>query len=348
MLSRQLLSDLLWIIAFLIGLPASAPDVGPVYRELTAFTAEGSSAVAALVDEHGQISVFASGRGADEPVPLGSVRKWFTAALVLMLVDEGTLSLDAPIASVLSPWKTPLRDQITLRQLLSHTSGLVRRPPPGSCSGAITLAACVDTISAVPLLSLPGERFRYSSAGFNVAARVAEQATGQRWEVLLEQRLFAPLGMTRTEARPAGPGLPEMVGEIWSTPEDFARFLRMLLECSAMAACLLSREAVIEMERSQLGDIPRTALTAELAMGGGDYGLGVWRSEVDARGDSVLASAHGKGGFLAWVDHRTGRAGVLSVRGRLSDSGPVLEGPMARALMKRLSRRTEVSSRRAR
>lgn len=332
-IGRKLLSDVLWLLAFLIGLPAQESDIDPVYRTLADLCADGGSVSVALIDARGPIQVAAVGRAADALVPLGSARKWLTSAVVLMLVEEGKLSLDAPIADVLTRWQSPYRDQITLRHLMSHTSGLVRRPPPGRCSGAQTLAACVDQIAVLPLLSLPGERFRYSSAGFNVVARVAEEASGMRWQDLMQQRLFSPLGMRQTTLLPAGPGLPEMVGEIWSTPEDFARFLLSLLRCGSPGA-LLSCASVAEMERSQTGSIPRSALVG-MGTEASDYGLGVWRGAVDEGGRAMLVSAHGKGGFLAWIDRREGTAGALSLRGQ---SEAALRGRAAVALMKQLGR----------
>jgi D-alanyl-D-alanine carboxypeptidase len=238
------LSDLLWLLACLVGLPAPEVPVPPLQRELVELVGGGPlRGVAVVVDREGRTQVASVAQAPDEPIVVGSARKWLIAALVLLLVDEGELSLDEPVARWLPRWQQPYKDRITLRMLLSHTSGLPRRPPAGFCSGALTLGACIDRLADLSLRAEPGTRFHYSSLGFNVAARVIEVASGSRWQDLLQARLLEPLGMERTELRPAGPGLLDMAGEMWSTPTDFARFLHMLLEEDP----LLSAEALAEM-----------------------------------------------------------------------------------------------------
>jgi CubicO group peptidase (beta-lactamase class C family) len=336
---RRVLSDLLWALAFLIGLPAPELPQSPVQQELVRLVGDSPlRGVIVVLDREGRTWEASVDQGPDEPIGVGSARKWLIAATVLMLVDEGRLSLDEPIARWLPRWQQPYKEQITLRMLLSHTSGLPSRPPPGSCSGALTLAACIDRLADLSLRDEPGTRFHYSSMGFNVAARVAEVASGTRWQDLLQRRLLDPLGMHRTGLRPAGPGLLDMAGELWSTPTDFARFLRLLLDGGQLQGrSLLSPEAIAEMERNQTRVHFSAAVVPEgLGLVVRGYGLGMWRSVVDDRDQLELATAHGKGGFLAWLDRRTGTAGVLALQGV---DGPV-EAPRgfdALRLMERLS-----------
>lgn len=331
MISRGALADLIWILAFLVGLPSPEVDIDPVYRTLAAMP--GESTVAALVDREGHIRTFALGRDPEEPVPLGSARKWFTAAVALMLVEEGRLSLDGPIAEILTSFHEPMHRQITLLHLLTHTSGLARQPPPGLCSGAGTLALCVDRLAAVPLRAQPGERFHYSSAGYNVAARAIEAVTGQTWRQTLEERLFMPLQMHRTELRPAGPGLPDMIGEIWSTPSDYARFLRALI--GAGRPPLLSQSSLDEMARNHTAGLPYVNFPDGEAGDDGGYGLGMWRGAVDPGDNLQLAVTHGKGGFLGWIDLRLGTAGALSLFGE--QGAPILRGEPAVAWIERIN-----------
>jgi CubicO group peptidase (beta-lactamase class C family) len=319
----RLLSDFLWVLAFLIGLPAPERPQIPLQRELVQLVGDSPlRGVVVVVDRAGNTQIAAVGQGPDEPIAVGSARKWLVSALILALVDEGRLSLDEPIARWLPRWQQPLKDRITLRMLLSHTSGLPRRPPPGLCSGATTLAACTDRLAELSLRAEPGTRFYYSSMGFNVAARVVEAASGERWQDLLARRLLEPLGMERTELRPAGPGLLDMAGELWSTPTDFARFLQMLLDEGQLdGRSLLSAGAIAEMERNQtLTHFSPDVVPEGLGLVVRGYGLGMWRSLVGPHDQLELATAHGKGGFLAWLDRRTGQAGVLSLQGT---EGPV-------------------------
>ena len=96
--------------------------------------------------------------------------------MLLSLVDDGTLSLDEPIGPTL-PWLTGPAGAITLRQLLSHTSGL---PASVECAEP-TPAACDAAIAVAPLIDVPGEGFHVTDLDAHVAARLAETAAGRPW-----------------------------------------------------------------------------------------------------------------------------------------------------------------------
>lgn len=131
---------------------------------------------------------------ADTAVPLGSLTKPFTAALVLLLADDGDFDLDDPVADHLPE----LRDvpTVTVRQLLSHTGGLPTGPD--SDAAARTTAAqylsCVCT--AQNLLFAPGTDFSYSNAGYVAAGRLIETVTGMPWHEAMTTLLLEPLGIT--------------------------------------------------------------------------------------------------------------------------------------------------------
>ncbi len=113
---------------------------------------------------------------------VASISKAITAYAVLGLVERGVLSLDEPVHQYLSqPWLPPsdYAEQITLRQLLSHTSGLTNQVNP------------VNKSIAYP----PGERFEYSGVGFIYLQEVMEQATGKSLEQLAQELVFEPLEM---------------------------------------------------------------------------------------------------------------------------------------------------------
>ena len=113
---------------------------------------------------------------------VASISKAITAYAALRLVERGVLSLDEPVHQYLSrPWLPPsvYAEQITLRQLLSHTSGLTNNVNP------------VDKSIVYP----PGERFEYSGVGFIYLQEVMEQATGKSLEQLAQELVFEPLEM---------------------------------------------------------------------------------------------------------------------------------------------------------
>lgn len=127
-------------------------------------------------------------------IGLASGTKPFTAFAVLQLVDEGKVKLDEPIIKYLpeltlddARWK-----QVTVRQLLSHTSGL---PNPTIVAPAYTLQEGVERLNDWKLNSNPGEKYFYSNANYWTLAYLVEQISGVNFNDYLTQKVFSPLGM---------------------------------------------------------------------------------------------------------------------------------------------------------
>lgn len=139
----------------------------------------------------------------DDRFRIASISKQLTAVAVLQLVDEGKVDLGAPIGRYLhdapKAWA-----QVTVAQLLSHTSGIVTRAdaPPAVTAAldqATTLAGLRKILDAQPLHEAPGTRHAYNNWGYSLLAQLLEAESGQRYCDYVTQRLLAPLGMTRTE-----------------------------------------------------------------------------------------------------------------------------------------------------
>ena len=128
---------------------------------------------------------------------IGSVSKQFLASGMMILIQDGKVSLDDPVQKYLED--APLTwNGITVRRLLSHTSGLVRE---GQAFDALKAQPDIQVIrSAYPqaLLFAPGEQWRYSNVGYFTAAEILSRVSGQPWQAFLEQRIFGPLNMTAT------------------------------------------------------------------------------------------------------------------------------------------------------
>jgi CubicO group peptidase (beta-lactamase class C family) len=185
-------------------------------RERLAYFAIPGVAVAVV---HGGETVWAAGYGlasleTGEPVSpstrfrVGSVSKLFTATAVMMLRDEGKLALSDPVAKHL-PWFTPKSPdpawpRPTVEQLLTHTSGLPRDTsiPYWTTHDFPTAAAVRATIPSLPLLSYPGESYRYSNLGIAIAGDVVAAASGESWASFVDRRILAPLGMSSSRAEP--------------------------------------------------------------------------------------------------------------------------------------------------
>jgi D-alanyl-D-alanine carboxypeptidase len=131
---------------------------------------------------------------------LASLSKTFTAQAILLLAAEEKLSL----SDTVSRWYPDLTgaNKITVRQLLSHTSGFPDHYPQTYPAGPRTKAAEPDTIIAQwgkhPLLFVPGTEFRYSNLNYLIAGRIVEKLSGKPLFQFMTERIFHPLGMTAT------------------------------------------------------------------------------------------------------------------------------------------------------
>lgn len=132
-----------------------------------------------------------------------SITKIFSGITILRLVEKGLLSLDAPVKTYV-PWLT-LRDaeaaeKMTLRHLLSHTSGLPKEYTPEGARDESALEPSLQSeLPVAELVSKPGEgKYLYSNLGIRLASLCAERVTGQRFTALVEQTVLAPLGMDQT------------------------------------------------------------------------------------------------------------------------------------------------------
>lgn len=133
------------------------------------------------------------------PMSVGSLAKSFTAFAVLQLVDRGKLDLDEPVTDVLPDFTVQGADaaQITLRMLLSHTSGL---PNPLLVAATGSLEEDVDRIGSVHVSTAPGTAYSYSNLNDRVLARVVEVAAEQDFDAYLSRHIFGPLGMDHTSS----------------------------------------------------------------------------------------------------------------------------------------------------
>lgn len=205
---------------------------------------------------------------------IGSISKQFTAAAVLFLQQEGKLSLEDKVAK----WYPELTraDEITIRQLLTHTSGYSDFWPhdyvPTMMQTAIDPDSVIHRWAGAPLDFEPGTKWEYSNTNFVLAGRIVEKITGMSLFDFLEERVFGPLGMTtvvnfdqgkmtssdptpyrRFGLGPMRPALPEgsgwMLGaaELAMTPADLARW-----DISLMRENLLDPESYRALERDQL------------------------------------------------------------------------------------------------
>jgi CubicO group peptidase (beta-lactamase class C family) len=132
---------------------------------------------------------------------VGSNSKVFTATLVRRLVEAGLLDLDTPIGTYLPDLvlaDPQAVETITLRHLLSHTSGLEGDRFEDTGQGDDALARYVAGAGDWAQVTAPGELWSYGSSGFGIAGRIIEVVTGTGFEAAMQERVFAPLGLERS------------------------------------------------------------------------------------------------------------------------------------------------------
>jgi len=137
---------------------------------------------------------------------IGSISKSFTALGIAQLADQHQVDLDTPVIRYVPDLRLsdPQATQaVTLRQLLSHTSGL---PADEQWPGEVppTRQGIVREFATMPITAKPGTRFQYCSRCVVLAAYVLEQITGQSWETYTRTSIFEPLGMTTASFGPLG------------------------------------------------------------------------------------------------------------------------------------------------
>jgi CubicO group peptidase (beta-lactamase class C family) len=180
---------------------------------------------------------------------IGSITKTLVAVEVMRMRDEGLLDLNDDLGRHLTD--TPFGSQVTIAQLLSHTSGL-QAETNGPWWERIPGGTWPELMASRPALKFrPGAKFHYSNVGYAVLGELVARLRGRRWDEVVHRELLEPLGMLRTSARPldeaaaAGRAVhphadllhvePEHdaaamapAGQLWSTVQDLSRWAAFL------------------------------------------------------------------------------------------------------------------------
>ena len=146
---------------------------------------------------------------------IGSVSKQFIAAGIMLLIEEGKVSLDDNVGKFLEgtpeSWKP-----ITIRHLLTHTSGIVREAPGFDPLKIQTDADVIKTAYSLPLRFTPGEKYEYCNVGYFTLAEIISKVSGKPWGDFLNERVFTPLGMTATRTTTVTDLVPNRAnGYVW-------------------------------------------------------------------------------------------------------------------------------------
>lgn len=281
---------------------------------------------------------------------LASITKPVTACALMLLVERGKVSLDDPVSRYLPEFTGEDRSKVTVRHLLSHTSGLPDMLPENTelRRANVPLSEFVQRTFKTPLLYPPGTSFRYQSMGTLLAGEIVERVSGMRLREFEKKEIFELLGMTRsalglgtmqisdtvaawsspaadpkdTERFGANSRYWRDMGHPWggmhSTTHDIAALLQAFLNGGAYdGKRVFSRATVKAMTSDQ-----NIRVQAPWGLG---WALG--RSPVwNFFGDLVSASTFGHGGAtgtVAWADPETQLLCVI-LTDRLLDQGRLL------------------------
>ncbi len=190
-----------------------------------------SSADACLVLYRGQIVQEWYGRRYREPMPAMSSTKSIAGLLVGMLIDDGKLSgVDVRVCTYLPDWCTGTRVHVTIRHLLTMTSGFPTMQDARSVSGATDQNAHVRALTPT---SEPGEVWAYSNEGVQLLSPILDVVAGEPIQSYAKRRLFEPLGMVSTQLSVDAAGHAVLYSNMQTTPREFARIGLLMLRHGA-------------------------------------------------------------------------------------------------------------------
>ncbi|WP_017830672.1 serine hydrolase [Microbacterium sp. UCD-TDU] len=277
--------------------PTTASRTVEAYAETFA-----TPGIAAALISDGDVDLIVRGRdGAGAAITpetrfrIGSMSKSMTATAIMLLVQDGSVELDDRVVDRLPEFTMAdaRYEQITIRQLLSHTSGLsLQTNDEFALPAPRTTRAVVAELRQGRLVAEPGARFEYHNTNYSLAARIVEIVSGQPLDDFLRERLFVPLGMHDSLSVDAcdrtvdelAPGfsvvlglayvMPEMPGRcggnggVVSTLADMVQWLRF--NQGTVGAALLERPLLDELHAMQPNASPYGLGWQRLAPDGGD------------------------------------------------------------------------------
>ena len=300
--------------------------------------------------------------GSERPVEAGtlfclaSITKLYTASAAMALVQDGLRTLDESLADLLPELADEDRAQLSLRRLLTHTSGLpldLGARESEQIGPTPSLEAILGQYAQLRPVAPPGSQVRYSNVNYGLLSRVIERASGESFVAFLRRRVFDPLDLTQTALPPPpetwdrlarvvdteDPGAPnESYNSAWwrglglpyggavAPAREVARFLTACL-AEAPVAGFLSPVSLEQMTRNQTGELAG-GIPSLSSWPRAEWGLG-FELRADKRlhafGDLTSPETFGHvgaSGTLGWADPESGLTCVLLTNGMLMKDQP--------------------------
>jgi CubicO group peptidase (beta-lactamase class C family) len=266
---------------------------------------------------------------------LGSTTKMFTATALVTLAEEGKVSLDAPIGGVVSGLD-PAIARLTPNQLLSHTAGLRDDAQMFGRHDDEALGSEIRAMRATAFFTEPGAIYSYANPGFWIAGFLIEQITGKPFADAMQERLFTPLGMSRSTFRPtlamtfplaqgheASPSKPPAVirpaadnvanwpaGSMFSSAQDLSRYIAAFMNDGRIDGRQALLPAVIAKLSTPHAPIP-----------GGDSSYGYGLSLSERQGIRIVQHGGSRSGYGSTIIMAPARHVGVVVLGNRSGSG---------------------------
>lgn len=321
--------------------PTTTPAADPVQRRLDALVADFPGALATVRDADGRTRDYTAGVSdttSGRPVPVnGRVRiasntKMFTATVVLQLVGEGRIDLDAPVSTYL-PGLDGI-EGITVRHALQHTSGLVDYDDKLIQDYAkvqhvhFEPRELTDAVLSEERLAPPGAKFSYSNANYVLAGLVVQRVTGRPVGEEITRRVIEPLRLRdtywpalgdqtirgrhphgywpaasggRDDVTEMDPSMAWAAGQLIGTPRDLVTFMTALLDGDLL-------------EPAQLAEMKRTVPAPDFDLtGGATYGLGLGTFRLSCGGTAWTHGGDAPGYVTRNAVTDDGRAAAIAV-----------------------------------
>ena len=194
---------------------------------------------------------------------IGSVSKQFLAAGIMLLYEQGKVGLDDKISKYLDGTPATWKD-ITIRHLLTHTSGIVREAPGFDPLKVQPDIEVIRTAYPLPLLSAPGAHWAYSNVNYYCLAEIIHKITGKTWGQFISESIFAPAGMSATRTTTTSDIVPHRANgytstekgivnsETWLCLRPSGAFLSTVLDFAKWDAALYSTSVLTASSRARM------------------------------------------------------------------------------------------------
>lgn len=286
------------------------------------------------IGSYGLADVARGTKAAPETVyKIGSVSKQLIATGIMLLVQDGRLKVDDPVSRHLEG-TPPSWAPITIRHLLSHTSGIVRESPAFDPHKVKSDAEVIKAAYAEPLRFPTGTKWEYCNVGYFALAEIITRVSGKPWTQFMDERVFKPAGMTATAPTNITPKLPhsalgydgkdnQKLADDWVALRPSGAFLSTVEDLAKWDAVLYTEKVLTEASRREMWTAAR--LNDGTAT---SYGFG-WRVQTTESGRQLVQ--HG-GSLPGFTSHMTRFLNEKVTVILLSNAGDIDAGGIANGI----------------